>query len=272
MNCKHAAVLATLALASLSGCSSSTNAKTTNTAASPSSSPTTAPPPAVSDRPVDGGALAARMSKAMTASGTAHLGQSLNGASPGEGDIALGDPVKVAFASGQGPKKIEIVAVGGSTYMKGAAGTSSKPWFKLDPRGTDAFSKATSSVNDISRSVDPRLMASMMKGVQGVDVGKDQVRGVATEHYAFQVPFSGASKMLGPQSRKLMQGMVTQGTLKMPMVVHYWVGHDNLPLRIGVVMEVSGQKQTTDATFSAWGKRVNIDAPPAAQVGPRPGL
>jgi hypothetical protein len=63
-----------------------------------------------------------------------------------------------------------------------------------------------------------------------------------------------------------------QGTLKMPMAVDYWAGDDSLPRRLTVVMDVGGQAQTTEATFSDWGKPLAIVAPPAAQVGPRPGM
>lgn len=207
----------------------------------------------------------------MIASKTAHLAQAINGASPGEGDIEFSNPVKVAYTSGQG-QRIEIVAVGGVTFVKGGSGTSPKPWFKLDPKGTDAFSKSMSAVNDVSRSLDPRLLVSMMEGVKGKDMGTEQVGGEPTEHYEFEIPFSGASRMLSPEALKVMRGMLKQGTLKMPMATDFWVGGDNLPRRVVIVMEVSGLNQTTEATFSAWGKPVKIVAPPAAQVGPRPGV
>jgi hypothetical protein len=206
---------------------------------------------------------------AIVVSKTARMAQTLNGAPPGEGEIEFSDPVKVAYTSAQ--SQMEIVAVGGVTYVKAVAGTSTKPWFKLDPKATDAYSKSMSAVNDVSRSVDPRLMVSMMDGVVGQGLGTEEVGGVPTEHYTFQIPFSGVSKMLSPEVLKVMQAMVKQGTLKMPMAADYWVGNDNLPRRLAIVMEVSGQKQTTEATFSDWGKPVNIVAPPAAQVGPRPG-
>ena len=105
-----------------------------------------------------------------------------------------------------------------------------------------------------------------MEGVKGRDVGSEQVDGVPTEHYAFEVPLSAYGRVLSPEVLKLMQGMV-----KGPIAMGYWVDAGNLPRKLSSVMEISGKKQSTEITYSDWGKPVNIAAPPAAQVGKLPG-
>jgi len=193
---------------------------------------------------VDGQALATEMVDAMITSKTAHTTLSTDGKPLGEGDYEFANPLKVSMKVSQQGMNMEVVQVGGITYIKGIPGTS-KPWFKLDPQGTDPFSKAMSSVADLSKSNDPRALVSMMEGVKGRDVGTEQVGGVSTKHYAFEVPLSAYGKVLSPQVLKLMEGMV-----KGPIAMGYWVDDDNLPRKLSTVMVLSGKKSTTEITYT----------------------
>ena len=76
--------------------------------------------------------------------------------------------------------------------------------------------------------------------------------------------------MLSPATLNKGQEMLEQGTLKMPLTVDYWVSDDNLVRAIVIVMEAGGKKVVTTTGYWYWGRPVDIIAPPAAEVGPRP--
>jgi len=253
------AVPVALAVGVLSGCGSSTEAKpVSNDAASPSSS---APAKAAAvGGAVDGLAVATKMVDAMLAKKTAHMSLTNNGTPTMEGDYEVGNPVKVAVKMSQQGLKLEVVQVGGVIYLKGIPG-SPKPWIKLDPKGTDAFSKGMSSLTDVAESSDPRALVATMKGVKGKYLGTEQVRGEATAHYVFRIPISSYGKVLSPAVRKALRSSV-----KGPIATDYWVGGDNLPRKMATTMVVSGKKAVTELTYSDWGKPVTIVAPPAALV------
>jgi len=181
-----------------------------------------------------------------------------------QGDYEFGNPVKLALKMSRQGLNMEVVQVGGVTYIKGLPGMS-KPWFKLDPKGGDAFSKMMASMVDVSKSNDPRSLVSMMTGIKGRDLGMEQADGVPTNHYAFQVPLSAYGKVLSPQILKLMRGMI-----KGPITMGYWVGDDNLPRKMSSEMMLSGKSSKTEIAYSDWGKSVDIVAPPATQVGSAP--
>jgi hypothetical protein len=267
MNRKLIAAVGATAVVALSACGSSTDDKPAAkiTTARSSSAPATSGQTVEAEGAVDGQALASKMVDAMIASKTAHTTLIVNGASSGEGDYEFSSPLKVSMKMSQQGLNMEIVQVGGVTFIKGIPGMA-KPWLKFDPKGTDTFSKLMSSLVDVSKSNDPRALVSVMEGVKGRDVGSEQMDGVPTEHYAFEVPLSAYGRVLSPEVLKLMQGMV-----KGPIAMGYWVDAGNLPRKLSSVMEISGKKQSTEITYSDWGKPVNIAAPPAAQVGKLPG-
>ena len=258
------AAISALAMVAIGACGSSTATKpSANTAASSSSSPSPHAP-AVGGA-VDGLAVATKMADAMLAKKTAHMSVTSNGTPTAEGDYEVGNPVNVAMKMSQQGLNLEVIQVGGVIYIKGVPGMT-KPWLKLDPKGTDARSKALASVADVSKSSDPRALVETMEGVKGKYLGTEQVGGDSTEHYLFLIPISSYGKVLSPAVVKALRGMV-----KGPIATDYWVGEDNLPRKMATTMVVGGKKQLTELTYSDWGKPVNIVAPPAAQVGAPPG-
>lgn len=238
-----AAATAALAVVALSACGSSTEAK-----------------PAA-ESTVDGQAVATKMVDAMVASKTAHVTMATKGKQIGEGDLELTDPGKVAMKVSSGETNISVVQVEGVIYIKGLPGMT-KPWLKVDPKGT--LGKAMSTLGDLSKQSNPRVMVSMMEGVKGKVVGTEQVGGVSTQHYAFVIPISAYGKAFGPELPK-------QAGITKPLDVDFWVGDDNLPRKVNVVIDAAVKTQTS-VTYSNWGKPVSIVAPPAAELGTIPGM
>lgn len=270
------ATFATLAVVALSACGPSTDAapkaRTTPSAGSsatsgspaPSGSPATSSPTTAPGSSVDGQKVARQMANAMTAGKTAHATVNLAGKRLGEGDLELGNPPKVTMKVSQQGLNMEVRQVGGVTYIKGIPGMA-KPWIRLDPKGTDPFSKAMSSMGDLSKNYDPRTAISMMAGVTGRDLGMAQVDGISTRHYSFDIHLSSYGKLLNPQTLKAVKGMI-----RGPIVVSYWIGEDNLPRKVISMMQLQGKKVSTEVTYSDWGKPVTIVAPPASQLGKVP--
>lgn len=251
----------------LSACGSSTDAKPVakTTPSVSATAHTMSASSAARGGVVDGKMLATMVADAMVASKTAHMALATNGKPGGEGDYKFGNPVSVDMKMSQQGMDLEIVQTDGAVYVKGIPGLP-KPWLKVNPQGTDAFSKAMSSMGDLSKSSDPRAAISMMNGVKGRDLGTARVGGVATRHFAFKIKLSAYGKLLSPQMLK-----AAKGTIKDPIATDYWLGDDNLPRKVtSVVTLKGGKKQSTQITYSDWGKPVNIVAPPAAQVATPP--
>lgn len=263
------AAVAVSAMTALGACGSSSDTKPAARGdGSPSSSTTSAgydvsAIAVAADGSVDGRSLATKMSDAMLASKSVHAtsdGTAPNtGAVAGESDFEFSNPVKVAMKFSMKGMNLEAVAIGGLVYIKGIPGTT-KPWLKVDPKGTDAFSVAMSSVAGLSKSADPRLLNVLIGGIKGHYLGTEQVDGVWTGRFSFQLSMSALPA--GLTARPGMEGA--------HVAMDYWVGDDNLPRKVTTVIEVDGKKESTGSTYSGWGKPVNIVAPPAAQVGPPP--
>lgn len=265
------AAVAVSAMTALGSCGSSSDTKPTAQGAGSSSSSTTSTAYDVSaiavaaDGSVDGRILATKMSDAMLASKSVHATSdstaSNTGAVAGESDFEFSDPVKVAMKFSMKGMNLEAVAVGGFVYIKGIPGTT-KPWLKVDPKGTDAFSVAMSPVAGLSKSADPRLLNVLIGGIKGHYLGTERVGGVWTGRFAFELPMSAlpAGLTAGP------------GMEDAHVAMDYWGGDDSLPRKVTTVIELGGKKESTGSTYSDWGKPVNIVAPPAAEVGPPPSM
>lgn len=274
MNRKLIAAVGVCAVVALSACGSSTDTRSPAKAGASASSQSA--PAATADKPssqqppaggtIDGEVLAAKVVDAMIAKKTAHASLAIAGAPAGAGQYEFSSPPKVAMKMSQQGVDLQIVQVGGITYIKGIPGTK-KPWFTFDPKGTDAFSKLMASMVDSSKSNDPRALISMMNGVKGRDLGTEHVDGAPTHHYVFEVPLSAYGRVLSPQLLSVMKGM-----MKGLIVMAYWVDDEFLPRKLSTVMTLSGNEQETVITYSDWGNPVTIVAPPAAQVGGPPSL
>ena len=220
---------------------------------------------------------------------SAHI--QLNMTVPGAGAItAVGD---MKFAGAQSAEQmtmtlsgvgdLQMVMIGKTIYMKipsglaGAAGgsaPSAKPWTKIDLNGSDALSKALGSTANLAGQTDPsQLINQIAQAGTITSVNAETLDGVATKHYAITVDMRKMLATIGTNMDPAeQQAMSALGVTSIPFDI--WVNSDNLPVKITTKIAVSGITASGGAsevdmtvTYSNWGESVNIQAPPADQVG-----
>lgn len=200
---------------------------------------------------VDAGDLAKRMVAAMEKAGSGTMSIDTGG------EKALGDFKYVDGKLQQHTKlpvegsEMEIIAVGDFVYLKGLP-EQTKPWVKIDPKATDPISQMFKGIAEGGIS-DPTRMAANLKGTQATVKSKD---GDNTT-YEFTVD---SAKALGTTPTPSPSASASAPTLTMS----YVLDKDDRPVTISTALA----DQSIKVTYSDWGKKVDIAAPPADQVGP----
>ncbi len=226
---------------------STTSAPTTSaptTSAPTTSAPTTSAPPSAGAT-IPATDLATRISAATVKARSGKVTLTSQGAPATQsvtGDLAFtfvdektSDSQGTISIAGQ---RLGIVTKGGLVYLKGlpAQLSGGKTWVKIDPNGTDAFSKA---MKDASGSTgDPRAMVDGFKG--GTAKVVDSVGGKT--HYS----------VTGTQAAGDANATIDLTT-------------DAKDLLSNITVVVAGQ--TVKMDYSDWGTAVTITVPPADQVG-----
>lgn len=199
---------------------------------------------------VDAGALAGRMVAAMQKAGSGTMSMDTGG------EKATGDFTYVDGKLQQHTKvpvegsEMEIISVGEFVYLKGLPGQA-KPWVKIDPKATDPISQMFKGIAEGGIS-DPTKMAANLKGTQATVKSKD---GDNTT-YEFTVD---SAKALGTTASPSPSASASTANLTM----NYVLDKEDRPVTISTTVA----QQSIKVTYSAWGKKVVIAAPPADQVG-----
>ncbi len=133
---------------------------------------------------------------------------------------------------------LQVVSAGGVIYMKGLPTqlTGGKEWVKVDPKGTDAMSKAMREGG--STAGDPQTMVDALKGGTATVVDTNG----GNTHY----------KITGTS-----QPGLTNATMDITV--------DSQDRPVTSVVEAAGSTITVD--YSDWGTPVTVSAPPADQIG-----
>lgn len=195
-------------------------------------------------------------------------------------DVAANGDLKFAGAQSAmhltmaipGAGGMEMIMVGGAEYMKLPAGMSpsGKPWVKLDLSGTNPAAAAFGSSAAMSGQADPSTLIDKIKSAGTItSVTQEQLNGQDTTHYAITVdPKKMAADMGASATEKQALDQLTVGSLPFDV----WVSSDNLPVKITSktatsVPGVGAVEATVTVNYSKWGEPVNVQAPPADQVG-----
>jgi hypothetical protein len=230
-------------------------------------------------------ALAKQVGDQTDQSSTAHMkftGDAGQMKITGEGDMRLGggEPaMSMDMDTGQ-TGQMSMVLLDGVLYMKLPAELSQgdKPWIKIDSKDkTNPVAQALSSVVDQMRqNADPRASLEQFEKAGTIDsTSKEELNGEQTTHYKITVDVQKlADTQTDPTLKQAMETAIKSGLKDFPVEV--WVNGENLPLRTKVQMPTadptSGKSVPVNVQvdYSKWGEPVDIQAPPADQVGELP--
>ncbi|WP_246366259.1 LppX_LprAFG lipoprotein [Nonomuraea rhodomycinica] len=169
------------------------------------------------------------------------------------------------------PGGVRAVLQGDTVYVKVEALKelvgATKPWIKVslsDMGGSDQVRQTLDQVQQF----DLANVTKMVTTSQDVkSVGTETVDGTDTTHYSGTFPTDVAVKQLpADEQEQARRGLAELKDVKFDV----WVGSDGLPRKLAL----NGKEQgtTLDATlfFKGFNEPVNIEAPPADQVGEMP--
>lgn len=205
--------------------------------------------------------LGRQMSSAMKDKGTAKLSMKAGGLTM-NGAMKVTSPVAYTMTMGASGQSVDMIYVDSSLYLGGEALASmlgGKKWVKVDPNGTDAFSKRMApALEQMESATDP---TKMYAGMDDVTMTVDSVDGDRVTYGA---------KLTEEQIKKYAEKRgqsVPSGTGVGDMSMHLTVTKGGLPEKVST--QVMGQ--SVEMTYTDWGTPVDIAAPPASEVGAIPG-
>ncbi|MPZ79096.1 MAG: hypothetical protein GEV28_01295 [Actinophytocola sp.] len=199
----------------------------------------------------------------------------------GEGDIEVGgtDPaLQMDMETGDGT--MSMVLLDGVLYMKVPQELQSgKPWIKIDSTDkSNPLAQALGSISDqMRKNADPRQALDQFKDSGEITSTKEEdLDGKQTTHYSITVDVQKlADSQTDPTLQKAMREAIKSGLKDFP--VDLWVDSADLPARMTVEMPTADPTSgkavpvKVQVDYSDWGKAVDIQAPPADQVGQLPG-
>lgn len=262
-----------LVLATLSACGSS-DSKTAASTTLPSSptSASTSPSPSADLASTTAGSsgegsvappgarltkdnLVATMVAAMRAKKTAHVVMQIGSSVEADADVSYaGATPGMKMSMSMGPTKITAILLDGVLYLQQTAGGKYVRIDKSDP----AMGNLVSMMSGFSPESGITAMKGAIKQVRYV--GTDTIDGDSVSRYKVAVNTSAAAAQLGSLGSSL-------GSAHLPKTLKYDLYVDDQHLMRRMVMTVAGQHLTIED--SAWGKPVDIQAPPASQVQTR---
>lgn len=147
-----------------------------------------------------------------------------------------------------------------------------KPWVKISADGDDPISKMLGgALKSMSDSVDVVKQVQQFKDAGTITKSQQEaLGGQQVVHYWIDVDVEKlAALQQDPTTKSAMEALAKQGTKTLKYEL--WVQSDGLPAKIATQMPVgAGQPVTVTVGFTDWGKPVNVQAPPADQVGEMP--
>lgn len=181
------------------------------------------------------------------------------------------------FEPGMPAVKMEQLMVGETIYMRSdifsAALPQGKTWMKLDLAALgEELGIDFDAILEQSRNSDPRSQLSFVQGAKGdiEELGTAVIRGTSTTHYKFTVDVAEAVKDLPAELAELKPLLEGVGLGEFP--AEAWIDDEGLIRRINYSMSVpvdeSGATQTMSISqdFFDFGAKVDVSAPPAAEV------
>jgi hypothetical protein len=252
-----AVLVATLSLSACGGAAAPTTAPaaaTTTAAGDSASSPaaTTAAttpantPAATGD--LDGTGIAAKMVMALIKAGSGRYDMVSSGSAGGQQATMTAKSEFVVVNGAMDSKatmtiagsSMEVISVGGVMYLKGLfKAKNGKPWVKIDPNGTDAFSKQMAP--QLKSAADLRSQVEVYQGSKATLVGTDG----GVRHYR-------------------LTGVSSAPTQPFDL----YLDAQDRPVKV----TTTSSSVNMTITYSGFGDPITVSAPPADQVGPPPAM
>ncbi|PRX49068.1 hypothetical protein B0I33_103101 [Prauserella shujinwangii] len=201
----------------------------------------------------------------------------------GEG-VYDGANSKMAITMNMGGQTMEMRLVDRTMYMKlpgeAAAQMGGKEWVKVSADGTDPLSQQLgSSFDQMAEQSDPSKVLDQIKQAGEITNSEETtLDGQDVTHYTIELDFAKIADQYGAAgvSEEQMKQLADK-VGKLPMEL--WLNGDNLPVQVSMdmakVMEAAGapagQGGSMLMKYTDWGAPVNVEAPPADQVGEFPG-
>lgn len=146
------------------------------------------------------------------------------------------------------------------------------PWVSIDLANVAGMDDMLGSAGP--GSSDPRQFLEMLRGAGREQVvGREDVRGVPTTHYAARITLEEALAAAGGTDRASLEAML-DGLEGTEIPVDAWLDDQGLPRRIRMAMDLAGLDPSVPAGASMtvtmemfdYGTAVDVQAPPADQV------
>lgn len=198
--------------------------------------------------------------------------------------LYAGADSKMAMTMEMQGESFEIRLVDKAMYMKMpdelASQMDGKTWIKISADGTDPLSQQLGGTFDqLTEQSDPRQTLDYIQ--QAGEITKSEettLDGQDVTHYWIELDYAKISDEMADSAgiTKEQAKMLADKVGKLPMEL--WLNGDNLPVQVtmdmGKIMEAAGapggQGGTMVMKYTDWGAPVNVEAPPADQIGEMP--
>ncbi|WP_199432454.1 hypothetical protein [Qaidamihabitans albus] len=157
--------------------------------------------------------------------------------------------------------------------------TGGKPWIKISPDGSDPMSQAIGPMFDqMAEQNDPsKTLEQIQQAGTITNSEKTTLDGQDVTHYWIDLDFAKLADQapgnLTPEQVQQLAGKID----KLPMEL--WLNGDQLPVQVtmdmGAIAEAAGapgQGGSMVMKYTDWGAPVDVQAPPADQVGEMPAM
>ncbi|GAB3862903.1 hypothetical protein GCM10028801_29390 [Nocardioides maradonensis] len=212
--------------------------------------------------------MAAIIKSGMSSIGTAHETLSMNTTAAGrtiqmhaDADVQM-SPLAMSMTMTMGTTKIDEMLVDGVMYMKAPQMSPSGKWIKLDIAQMSQMMGGSGMSDALTNPLG--LMDKMSSYITTATyVGPDTVSGASAKHYRMTVDLKAAMAKMFPNLPSSAAGNVPSSANE-----DIWV--DDQGRAVKTVVDFGTGSMTT--LLSDFGKKVDVQAPPASQVTTAPGL
>jgi len=176
------------------------------------------------------------------------------------------EDLRMSLTIVEGKQKILVVYVGGVAYMDMGKKVNGKTW--ISSEGTDTASQQLANLaKQLQAQASLGGAPSAFKSVKAVGKAGPTLDGVPTVVFTMKL----TSKQLVAELPSGAPASAAAELAGKTAVRTISVGKDWLPRKVVEAVTAKGKTVTTTSTFSGWGTRVTVAAPPAADVnGPAP--